>query len=148
MCGIIGYAGTKNAHGVLIDGLKALEYRGYDSSGVAVFTHGRIETVKAQGKIKNLEALLNEDMGTCGIAHTRWATHGEANRVNAHPHTIGRVTLVHNGIIENADELRQTYQQKGIIFASDTDTETIAALINDFVNQGIKLTRVCVPVKT
>ncbi len=137
MCGIIGYAGTKNAHGVLIDGLKALEYRGYDSSGLAVFTQGRINTVKAQGKIKNLEALLKEDTGTCGIAHTRWATHGEANVVNAHPHTIGMVTLVHNGIIENADELRKTYQQKGIVFASDTDTETIAALINDFVNQGM-----------
>ena len=143
MCGIIGYAGTKNAHGVLIDGLKALEYRGYDSSGLAVFTQGKINTVKAQGKIKNLEALLKEDTGTCGIAHTRWATHGEANVVNAHPHTIGMVTLVHNGIIENANELRQTYQQKGIVFASDTDTETIAALINDFVSQGMNKIEAC-----
>lgn len=143
MCGIIGYAGRENAHSVLIDGLKALEYRGYDSSGLAVFNQGKVKTVKTKGKIKNLEALLEECSSTCGIAHTRWATHGEPNTRNAHPHTAGKITLVHNGIIENAGELRNYYQNKGISLLSETDTETAAILINDYLQQGMDMFHAC-----
>lgn len=143
MCGIIGYAGRENAHSVLIDGLKALEYRGYDSSGLAIFDHGKVKTVKTKGKIKNLEALLEKDTSTCGIAHTRWATHGEPTTRNAHPHTAGKITLVHNGIIENANELRSYYQQHGVDFLSETDTETAAVLINDLVHQGMNMINAC-----
>lgn len=143
MCGIIGYAGNVNVHSVLIDGLKALEYRGYDSSGLAVFDQGKVKTVKTKGKIKNLEALLEETTSTCGIAHTRWATHGEPTTRNAHPHSAGKIILVHNGIIENANELRSYYQQQGVDFLSETDTEVVAILINDYLLQGMDMFHAC-----
>lgn len=143
MCGIIGYAGNVNVYSVLIDGLKALEYRGYDSSGLAVFDQGKVKTVKTKGKIKNLEALLEETTSTCGIAHTRWATHGEPTTRNAHPHSAGKIILVHNGIIENANELRSYYQQQGVDFLSETDTEVAAILINDYLLQGMDMFHAC-----
>ena len=102
MCGIIGYVGNKNAINVLMDGLKSLEYRGYDSAGIAYRTCNRVEIIKASGKIKNLEGKLKKDVyGNIGIGHTRWATHGRPDEKNSHPHRQGKFTIVHNGIIEN-----------------------------------------------
>lgn len=138
MCGIVGYIGSKDAKEILISGLKNLEYRGYDSSGVAFFDKNQIEIVKSVGKISNLEEKL-KDIDTTdkkiGIAHTRWATHGDATVENAHPHQVGNITLVHNGIIENADLLREELIKKGIIFHSKTDTEVIAALLNQYLEE-------------
>ena len=134
MCGIVGYIGKKcNLKKILINDLKTLEYRGYDSSGVAIFD-GDMQIIKAKGKIKNLEeSLKNIDIknSELGIAHTRWATHGEANDINSHPHRVGCVTLVHNGIIENYVELKDKLIKKGYHFVSDTDTEVISALLDD-----------------
>jgi glutamine---fructose-6-phosphate transaminase (isomerizing) len=133
MCGIVGYVGSKLADSVLLFGLYRLEYRGYDSAGVAVIDDGEIEVRKDQGKIRNLEKLLKEHPveGTIGIGHTRWATHGEPNSVNAHPHidTNQSIAVVHNGIIENFDQLRRDLQKKNILFVSDTDTEVIPQLL-------------------
>ena len=136
MCGIIGYTGPKAVAPILIDGLKRLEYRGYDSAGLAVISDEHLYEVKAVGKVRNLEALASEqpelaDRSGCGIAHTRWATHGEPSPVNAHPHTdeSGRFAIVHNGIIENYQELRAHLQNKGCVFRSGTDSEVIAHLI-------------------
>jgi len=136
MCGIVGYCGHKKALDVLLSGLKRLEYRGYDSSGIAVHQNNRLEVVKAQGKIANLQDKLtgkNFD-ATLGISHTRWATHGEPNEVNAHPHVSedGRIAVVHNGIIENYQTLRTWLQDEGITFVSQTDSEVIAQLIGRF----------------
>ena len=139
MCGIVGYVGEDRAKDILLTGLKNLEYRGYDSSGIA-FMDNDIKIIKSVGKIKNLEDKLNYenvDDYKIGIAHTRWATHGEANLVNAHPHTVGRVTLVHNGIIENAKELKEELINEGINFNSETDTEVIAALINKYLDNDV-----------
>ena len=132
MCGIVGYVGkNKNALHVLIDGLKALEYRGYDSAGIAVINDDKIKIVKSHGKIKNLEEKLNEvDNSYIGIGHTRWATHGKPTEVNAHPHKAGSVTLVHNGIIENYEELKKDLRKQGYKFKSETDTEIACALID------------------
>ena len=134
MCGIVGYIGKKtNLKKVLIDDLKVLEYRGYDSSGIAIYD-GNINIVKSKGKISELENKLkniNIKDANLGIAHTRWATHGEANDVNSHPHRNGKVTLVHNGIIENYSELKKELIKKGYSFLSDTDTEVICALLDD-----------------
>ena len=108
MCGIIGYIGKKNPVEFLIDGLKKLEYRGYDSSGIAIRDKNSVQLIKSTGRIKNLENKINNTKvldGNIGIAHTRWATHGMPTVANAHPHKVGKVTLVHNGIIENAEEL-------------------------------------------
>ena len=149
MCGIIGYIGKKHPKEVLINGLKNLEYRGYDSAGVALKNDEEIQIIKSLGKISNLEEKLeNTNLidSTLGIAHTRWATHGEPSEVNAHPHRSGRITLVHNGIIENAAELKEKLQQEGVEFQSSTDTEVVAALINkcyendvvDAINKAIK----------
>ena len=136
MCGIVGYVGSKLADSVLLFGLYRLEYRGYDSAGVAVIDEGEIEVRKDQGKIRNLEKLLKEHPveGNLGIGHTRWATHGEPNSVNAHPQfdTTKSIAVVHNGIIENFDTIRRDLQKKNVIFVSETDTEVIPQLLNFF----------------
>ena len=135
MCGIIGYIGEKNPVEVLINGLKSLEYRGYDSAGIALKEKDEIEVIKSVGKIVNLEDKIKSKElipSHLGIAHTRWATHGKPSEKNAHPHTVGNVTLVHNGIIENAEELREKLKKEGVTFNSETDTEVITALINKY----------------
>lgn len=140
MCGIIGYIGKRNPVEILIEGLKKLEYRGYDSAGVAL-KGNTIQVIKSVGKISNLEDKLNKETiidSNIGIAHTRWATHGEPTEVNAHPHTIGKITLVHNGIIENAKELKEKLQSEGIKFNTSTDTEVIAALIDYYYKGNMK----------
>ena len=135
MCGIVGYVGPKVASPLLLEGLKRLEYRGYDSAGVAIMNGAGVETVKEAGKIARLENLLGAHpvVGTTGIAHTRWATHGPPNQVNAHPHMSqdGTIAVVHNGIIENATVLKQMLQGCGYRFTSDTDTEVLAHLIQE-----------------
>ncbi len=142
MCGIVGITGQHEVVGTLLEGLRRLEYRGYDSAGIAVVDGGRLVVHKREGKIRNLEADLPWDSlrGKCGIAHTRWATHGEPNRVNAHPHldTAGRVAVVHNGIIENFSALRTQLQKRGRVFLSDTDTEVLAHLISDFYRGNLE----------
>ncbi len=133
MCGIVGYAGTKHPKDILLDGLKALEYRGYDSAGIAIKNEKKVQVIKSVGKIKYLEDKINNNSlidSNLGIAHTRWATHGAPTETNAHPHNVGKVTLVHNGIIENAGEIKNKLISKGVIFNSDTDTEVAASLIN------------------
>lgn len=139
MCGIVGYIGEKHPKGILIEGLKKLEYRGYDSSGIALKNEDNIQIIKSTGKIKDLEEKVNETSlikATQGIAHTRWATHGEANEINAHPHKVSKVTLVHNGIIENSNDLKNKLVNDGIIFKSDTDTEVACAVINEFYEEN------------
>ncbi|HJP84718.1 MAG TPA: glutamine--fructose-6-phosphate transaminase (isomerizing) [Gemmatimonadaceae bacterium] len=135
MCGIIGYIGNRSAPGLLVEGLKRMEYRGYDSAGVAVMNGNGVETRKAAGKISQLErALASSPLhGETGIGHTRWATHGVPNECNAHPHTDckGRIAVVHNGIIENSGTLKQGLEARGHKFASETDTEVIAHLIEE-----------------
>ena len=133
MCGIIGYNGKENAIPILIDGLKSLEYRGYDSSGIAYFTNNKIKIIKEQGRIEELEKKLVSDNSNIGIGHTRWATHGRPNCINAHPHKVGCTTLVHNGIIENYHELKEELLKKGYTFKSETDTEVAVALIDDLI---------------
>jgi len=135
MCGIIGYIGKKNPIEFLIDGLKKLEYRGYDSSGIAIKGENSVQLIKSTGRIKNLENKINNTKvldGNIGIAHTRWATHGMPTVANAHPHKVSKVTLVHNGIIENAEELKAKLMEEGQIFKSDTDTEVACAVINKY----------------
>ena len=134
MCGIIGYKGKENALPIVIHGLKNLEYRGYDSSGIAYFNNDKINIYKKEGKIVNLEEILPNDYSNMAIGHTRWATHGIANTVNAHPHRQGKITLVHNGIIENYRELKEMLEENGYIFKSDTDTEIVAGLIDYYYN--------------
>ncbi|MEY3701843.1 MAG: glucosamine--fructose-6-phosphate aminotransferase, partial [Gemmatimonadota bacterium] len=142
MCGIVGYIGPKDATPILIGGLKRLEYRGYDSSGVALIDGGALETRRAEGKIARLEGVLAEQpvKGQVGIAHTRWATHGPPSDRNAHPHlsTDNSVAVVHNGIIENADALRKELQSKGHTFRSDTDTEVLAHLIQELFEGSLE----------
>ncbi len=133
MCGIVGYTGNEECLPILTRGLGMLEYRGYDSAGVAFFENGKIQTVKACGKLANLEKRVNENgelSSLCGIGHTRWATHGAPSDTNSHPHTVGSVTLVHNGIIENHKELESRLVPLGYRFVSDTDTERACALID------------------
>ena len=141
MCGIVAAVAQRDVAPLLIAGLKALEYRGYDSSGVAVLDRGAIRRVRAKGKVREMEALYLADPlpGGTGIAHTRWATHGVPNEANAHPHVAGRVAIVHNGIIENHANLRAELQAGGHVFTSDTDTEVMAALIDRRLGQGMKL---------
>ncbi len=139
MCGIVGYVGPKEAKDVVVEGLKKLEYRGYDSSGIAYFQDHSIEVIKTKGKIIELEKKL-VGQRTCGklaIGHTRWATHGRPTDVNAHPHRTPRVALVHNGIIENHAELKQELIKKGYEFVSETDTEVLAVLIHSKLDEGL-----------
>jgi len=138
MCGIIGYVGNKKqALPVLINGLKSLEYRGYDSAGVAYVIDEQVEIVKEKGKVAILEEKLDLDkLSLVGIGHTRWATHGEANTLNSHPHSVGKVTIVHNGIIENYNELKKELIKKGVKFQSETDSEVACALINQLYEEG------------
>lgn len=133
MCGIVGYVGPKDCSDVLVDALSKLEYRGYDSAGIAVFADGEIETVKTKGKLDDLRNKLKEvgkPNGHIGIGHTRWATHGEPSDVNSHPHSGARVTIVHNGIIENYIELKEFLTAQGRTFLSETDTEVVAQLLD------------------
>src|ERR1700712_3641402 len=133
MCGIVGYVGNKLATPVLVEGLKRLEYRGYDSAGVAIMNGKGVETRKAAGKIARLESVIaaHPSNGTLGIAHTRWATHGPPTETNAHPHMSqdNTIAVVHNGIIENATGLKASLQERGFVFRSDTDSEVLAHLI-------------------
>jgi glucosamine--fructose-6-phosphate aminotransferase (isomerizing) len=141
MCGIIGYIGKEPAVPILIEGLKKLEYRGYDSSGVAVLQDGKIAVRRAVGKLQNLETLLRTETlaGSIGVGHVRWATHGRPSEENAHPHRAGRTVVVHNGIIENYLALKQKLAAQGCVFQSETDTEVIAHLIDSIVQKGLSL---------
>lgn len=139
MCGIVGYVGEQHPKEILISGLKKLEYRGYDSSGIALKKDDKVQIIKTVGRISNLEEKLKKtDLldANIGIGHTRWATHGGVTEENAHPHKIGRVTLVHNGIIENAANLKTELEEEGVIFNSNTDTEVAAALIDKYYDDN------------
>ena len=139
MCGIIGILGDHEVAPQLVEALRRLEYRGYDSAGIATVNNGRLERRRAVGKLVNLSDLLVHQplAGKAGIGHTRWATHGVANEVNAHPHVAGRVAVVHNGIIENFRELREFLAENGVPHQTDTDTETVALLTNLYLAQGL-----------
>ena len=135
MCGIVGYTGHENARDIIIDGLKKLEYRGYDSAGIAMQSKGELIVRKQKGKIANLEKTIADEhlYGTTGIGHTRWATHGVPSDLNAHPHVSGdgSIAIVHNGIVENYVELRrQLTEEYGVVFRTDTDSEVIAHLVS------------------
>ena len=133
MCGIVGYVGMRSAQQVLLDGLEKLEYRGYDSAGVALTQRDGIRVVKSKGRLSTLRSKLEElalPQSSCGIGHTRWATHGEPSDVNSHPHSTPRVSIVHNGIIENYGALKERLIAKGYTFASETDTEVLVKLID------------------
>lgn len=132
MCGIVGYIGGGNAAKTVYEGLQKLEYRGYDSAGIAVSNEGRIHTFKSVGRVQKLNTYAQNAIGNAAIGHTRWATHGKVTNANAHPHTFGRVTVVHNGIIENYAELKSKLSAEGEIFTSDTDSEVIAHLVDRF----------------
>ena len=138
MCGIVGIIGTEPVTDSLLECLKRLEYRGYDSAGIATLNQGAIQRYRSEGKIVNLQACLTEakDQGSVGIGHTRWATHGVPSERNAHPHATAKVAVVHNGIIENFAELRTMLEKKGHAFTSDTDTEVIAHLVTDYLDAG------------
>ncbi|HEY3347436.1 MAG TPA: glutamine--fructose-6-phosphate aminotransferase, partial [Nitrospirota bacterium] len=139
MCGIVGYIGGQNAVPILIEGLKKLEYRGYDSAGIAFFEDGHIGVRRSVGKLKNLEAALEGQQlsSNIGIGHTRWATHGRPSEENAHPHRCGQTVVVHNGIIENYMQLKEKLVSEGHTFNSETDTEVIAHIIDDNVCGGM-----------
>ncbi len=141
MCGIVGYLGPKSPKEVLLQGLRALEYRGYDSAGLAILNHGTFETVRAQGKLTNLELKVKNSTfdGHVGIGHTRWATHGPPSERNAHPHFVGGVSLVHNGIIENYLELREELLERGHQVKSETDSELVAHFLSEKIHQGMTL---------
>lgn len=138
MCGIIGIIGKDSVSERILEGLKRLEYRGYDSAGIATLINGHIERRRAEGKLINLAKRLDESplAGDVGIGHTRWATHGVPTENNAHPHTDGKVAVVHNGIIENFQEIKAELSAKGRVFATDTDTEVVVHLVSDFLDQG------------
>jgi len=137
MCGIVGYLGPKDPKDVILTGLKALEYRGYDSAGVAILDNGHFKRVRAEGKLSNLSEKLAQEKfsGHLGIGHTRWATHGPPSERNAHPHSVGRVSLVHNGIIENYVDLREELVAAGAVFESETDSELVAHLLEHQLNE-------------
>lgn len=139
MCGIVGILGTKPVAVDLVDALRRLEYRGYDSAGVATIENGHLDRRRAEGKLRNLEVRLSNQplQGKTGIGHTRWATHGKPVERNAHPHMNDRVAVVHNGIIENFQELKAELTGKGYKFQTETDTETVLHLVTDYLNQGL-----------
>ena len=139
MCGIIGVVGKNKAEALLLEGLRRLEYRGYDSSGIATLVNQKIDKRRASGKISNLSKLLKENplAGSIGIAHTRWATHGAPNENNAHPHANEKVAIVHNGIIENYIELREKLIAKGHNFYTETDSEVVVHLISEYIDEGL-----------
>ena len=139
MCGIVGVIGEKAAAPVILGGLRRVEYRGYDSAGIATLVEGRIERRRAPGKLAELEGLLGRMPlpGTIGIGHTRWATHGAPTEVNAHPHGTARVCVVHNGIIENHVELRARLEAAGQEFVTETDTETVVQLLDASLRDGL-----------
>ncbi|MEN9245158.1 MAG: hypothetical protein Q6J78_00455, partial [Thermostichales cyanobacterium SRBZ-1_bins_19] len=150
MCGIFGYVGSRLAAEILLKGLRKLEYRGYDSAGLAVVdrigsAQGVLHRIRAKGKLHNLERKVQQSVdlppATLGISHTRWATHGKAEEYNAHPHLDqrGRVAVIQNGIVENYRALRQQLQAAGVVFASDTDTEVIPHLVRYWLDQGYSL---------
>jgi len=138
MCGIVGIVGSRPVAPLIVDALKRLEYRGYDSAGVATLEGGNLDRRRAEGKLVNLEERLNNDplAGAIGIGHTRWATHGAPVEVNAHPHFSGNVAVVHNGIIENFRELRNELESEGFEFSSQTDTEVIAHMVAKYLKSG------------
>ncbi|MGI9403755.1 MAG: isomerizing glutamine--fructose-6-phosphate transaminase, partial [Hyphomicrobium sp.] len=141
MCGIVGIIGEKGVAPDIVDALRRLEYRGYDSAGIATIENGHLERRRAEGKLRNLESrLLSEPLqGRTGIGHTRWATHGGPTERNAHPHMNGKVSVVHNGIIENFRELKAALEPKGYVFETDTDTEAIVHVITEELDQGATL---------
>src|SRR5579885_184581 len=142
MCGIVGYTGSRPAVDLLIQGLKRLEYRGYDSAGVAFFREGRIEVRKSEGKLANVEKILAAEPArdaTAGIGHTRWATHGKPTTQNAHPHRTGHVVLVHNGIIENYQEIKKELVSRGHHPQSETDSELFGFLVREERDRGSRL---------
>ena len=133
MCGIVGYVGDRDCADVLVDALSKLEYRGYDSAGIAVVEKGVIKVEKCKGRLANLVdkmAVDGKPQGHCGIGHTRWATHGEPSDINSHPHGNKRVSIVHNGIIENYKQIKDFLIEEGYSFVSETDTETVAKLLD------------------
>src|SRR6185312_16635696 len=139
MCGIVGVIGSRPAAPLVLDALRRLEYRGYDSAGIATLMNGHIERRRAEGKLNNLAGALDRMplAGTIGIGHTRWATHGAPTESNAHPHGTARVSLVHNGIIENHAELRAELEAAGQTFSTETDTETVAQLVDLNLQRGM-----------
>ena len=139
MCGIVGVVGREAAAPRILEALRRLEYRGYDSAGIATLVNGHIDRRRAEGKLSNLAAVLDASPlpGTIGIGHTRWATHGAPTERNAHPHGTLRVSVVHNGIIENHAELRAELEAKGQVFETETDTETFARLVDQNLMEGM-----------
>lgn len=139
MCGIVGILGREAVAGQLVDALRRLEYRGYDSAGVATVENGHLERRRAEGKLKNLQIKLDSEplSGMAGIGHTRWATHGRPNEINAHPHATDKLAVVHNGIIENFRELREELEASGVKFGSETDTEVVAQLVTAQMKKGL-----------
>ena len=143
MCGIVGYVGCSQASPILMGGLKRLEYRGYDSAGIAAINEGTIGLTRTKGKICVLEEMLRSSpvAGSIGVGHTRWATHGKPSEANAHPHRAGRAVVVHNGIIENYTAIKQSLVGLGRRFTSETDTEVIAQLIDQHLEEGMDAAR-------
>ena len=139
MCGIVGIAGTQDVAPIILEALRRLEYRGYDSAGIATLVDGAIERRRSPGKLSKLDAELHKHplAGRTGIGHTRWATHGAPTKINAHPHANARVAIVHNGIIENFRELREELIAKGHKFESETDSEVAVHLVTDYLDQGL-----------
>src|ERR1700743_3522240 len=139
MCGIVGVIGAQDAAPIILEALRRLEYRGYDSAGIATLVNGHIDRRRAEGKLNNLSNYLSTRAlpGTTGIGHTRWATHGAPTESNAHPHGTSRVSVVHNGIIENHAELRQELEAAGQEFTTETDTETVAQLVDLNLQRGM-----------
>src|SRR4029077_18573140 len=139
MCGIVGYIGKRDAAPLILESLRKLEYRGYDSAGIAVVNDGHFMVRRCEGKLKNLETVLDRDpmVGAIGIGHTRWATHGRPSETNAHPHRAGDVVVVHNGIIENYLELKEQLAKRGTHFSSETDTEIVAHLVAEKIQRGV-----------
>ena len=139
MCGIVGYIGGREAAPLILESLKKLEYRGYDSAGIAVLSDGQVTVRRCEGKLQNLERILFQRpvRGKVGIGHTRWATHGKPSETNAHPHRAGEVVVVHNGIIENYLELQEHLLKRGARFESETDTEIVAHLVDEKIHKGM-----------